>query len=324
MGKRNLPNGAKHKTYFDLSAKENNRTYGQYLNRLTELSISMFDWQGLPDSIDARFLELTLFSEGQAVFFKDDDLSYKRSGLPKDEIEDDGTYLALQCAIGGQLDVYRIPVQRRAYAANGYQKQLDNSNSVLIFNNMLHTNNILDVLEFSRRLYNLDRIIDVNANAQKTPVLVQGTEQQRMTLLNLYKEFDGNAPVIFGDKNLDINALKSISTEAPYVADKLYELKTQLWNEALTYLGISNVSFQKKERMVQDEVIRSQGGTIASRYSRLESRRTACDQINKMFGLNVTCDYREDYRETDDELMIEGESGHEGDIDVMATDFRTQ
>lgn len=303
MGKRNLPRGAKHKTYFDLSAQENNRTYGQYLNRLTELSISMFDWQGLPDTVDARFLELTLFADGQAVFFKDDDLSHKKSGLPESEDQEDGTYLALQCAIGGQLDVYRIPINRRAYAANGYQKQLDNSNSVIIFNNMLHTNNILDVLEFSRRLYNLDRIIDVNANAQKTPVLLQGTEQQRLTLLNLYKEFDGNAPVIFGDKNLDINALKALSTEAPYVADKLYQLKTQIWNEALTYLGISNVAFQKKERMVQDEVNRSQGGTIASRYSRLMSRRMACDQINRMYGLNVTCDYREDY--TDETLEDE-------------------
>lgn len=311
------------KTEFDLSAELNNRSYGQYLMRLMELSISMFDWQGLPDSVDPRFLEITLFADGQAVFFKDEDLDFNRTGIPEQDEGEDGTYLALQVMINGPLDVYRIPINRRAYACNSYNKQLDNTNSVLIFNNMLHTNNVLDVLQFARRLYNLDRIIDVNANAQKTPVLIQGTEQQQLTLKNLYQKFDGNEPVIFGDKNLDINSLKALRTDAPYVADKLYELKTQIWNEALTYLGISNTSFQKKERLVQDEVIRSQGGTIASRYSRLESRRKACDQINKMFGLHVTCDYREDYRETDDELMFEGETGHEGDVDVLATDVRT-
>ena len=132
---------------------------------------------------------------------------------------------------------------------------------------------------FARRLYNIDRIIDINANAQKTPVLVLGNEKQRLTLLNLYKEYDG---IIFGDKNLDINALKALSTNAPYVCDKLYQLKTQIWNEALTYLGISNINIQKKERLITDEVTRNQGGTIASRYSRLETRRQAVEKINEM------------------------------------------
>ena len=166
---------------------------------------------------------------------------------------------------------------------------------------------------YSKRLYNLDRIIDVNANAQKTPVLLQGSEMQRLTLLNLYKEYDGNAPVIFGDKNLDINGLKCITTEAPYVADKIYTLKTQIWNEALTYLGISNLNIQKKERLVSDEVIRNQGGTIASRYSRLQARRNACEEINKMFGLEIEVDYRDDFREADDETMFRGMTGDNTD-----------
>lgn len=271
------------RTEFDDSAMMNNRTYGQYLNRLTELSISMFEWKNLPDTIDPRFLELTLFHDGQVVFFYDEELGY----------------LALQVATNSQFDVYRIPVNRRAYAVNGYQRDLNNKDSVIIYNNYLHCNSILDVKQFARRLYNLDRIIDVNANAQKTPVLVQGTEQQRLTLINLYKEYDGNAPVIFGDKNLDINSLKAISTQAPYVSDKIYQLKTQIWNEALTYLGISNINVQKKERLITDEVTRNQGGTIASRYSRLESRREACRKINNMFGLDIWCDYREDFQEVD-------------------------
>lgn len=304
------------KTEFWDSLVKNNRAYNQYVQRLTELAIAMFDWQGLPDSVDARFLELTLFCDGQAVFFKDEDLTLDNITTPEDDSSDEGTYLALQVAATAPLDIYHIPIRRRAYSANGYNKQLDNTNSVIIYNNLVHTNNVQDVIMFANRLYELDRIIEVNAKAQKTPVLLQGTEQQRLVLLNLYKEFDGNAPVIFGDKNLDLNSLKAITTQAPYVADRLYQLKTQIWNEALTYLGISNVSFQKKERMVSDEVMRSQGGTIASRYSRLESRRQACDKINKMFGLHVTCDYREDYRQFGDDHMgdAESEDGKESNI----------
>nr|DAM19869.1 MAG TPA: upper collar protein [Caudoviricetes sp.] len=290
MGKRKQHSN---KNFWE-SSYINNRTYMQYYNRLTELSISMFDWKNLPDTIDPRFLELTLFSDGMSVFFRDETLGD----------------LALQCMISGQLDVYRIPINRVAYATNGYRRNLDNTNSVIIFNNMLHTNSMLDVEMFSRRLYNLDRAIDVNANAQKTPVLIQCEENQRLTMKNLYEQYDGNQPFIFGDKALNTNALKVLKTDAPYVADRLYELKTQIWNEALTYLGISNTNIMKKERMITDEVQRNQGGVIASRYSRLDSRKQACKKINEMFGLNIDVEYREDYQLYDD-LVDEIEGGED-------------
>nr|DAI41156.1 MAG TPA: upper collar protein [Caudoviricetes sp.] len=277
--------GRKRDLQFCESAYMNNRTYLQYYNRLTELAISMFEWQNLPETVDQRFLEMCLFSDGMCVFFQDEVLGY----------------LSLQCMIGGKLNVYRIPMERKAYATNGYQRELDGTNSVIIFNNYLHTNSMLDVEMFSKRLYNLDRAIDVNANAQKTPVLIQCDENQRLTMKNLYKQYEGNEPFIFGSKGLDANGLKVLQTGAPYVADKLYELKTQIWNEALTYLGISNINVVKKERMITDEVTRNQGGTVASRYSRLESRRQACKQINEMFGLNIWVDYREDFQDIEEQ-----------------------
>lgn len=265
------------------SANKNSATYIQYYNRLTELALSMFEWKNLPSTIDPRFLELSLYSDGMAIFFEDEVLGY----------------LALQCMIGGKLNVYRIPTERRAYATNGYNRQLNDKDSVIIFNNYLHTNSMLDVRIFSERLENLDRIIDVNANAQKTPVLIACTENERMSMINLYNQYEGNQPFIFGNKQLDINSLKVLKTDAPYVADKIYELKTQIWNEALTYLGISNINVVKKERMITDEVTRNLGGTVASRYSRLEMRRQACKQINEMFGLNISVDYREDFQDVD-------------------------
>ena len=280
----------KTKTQFEDSLISNNMTYLQYLNRLTELAISMFEWKNLPPTVDPRYLELHLFETGCMVYFNDDVIGD----------------LCLDCIANGRLDVYGNPVLRRAYSGyNNYQKLLKESNSVIIWNNYLHTNSILDVKMFAKRLYNMDRIIDVNANSQKTPVLLQATEKQRLTLLNLYKEFDGNSPFIFGDKNLDLNSLKAISTGAPYVCDKIYMLKTQIWNEALTYLGISNINIQKKERLITDEVTRNQGGTIASRYSRLESRREAVKKINAMFGTNIEVNYREDFQQVGDENQPE-------------------
>lgn len=267
---------------FEESALENNVTYMFYFNRLTELAISMFEWKNLPSSVDPRYMELHLFQNGCVVYFNDDVIGN----------------LCLDCLPNGNFDVYGNPVNRIAYSSyNNYQSVLKENNSVIIWNNYLRSNSITDIKMYSRRLYLLDRIIDVNVNAQKTPVLLQGTEKQRLTLINLYKEFNGNSPFIFGDKNLDLNALKCLNTNAPYVADKLYQLKTQIWNEALTYLGISNISIQKKERMITDEVARNQGGTIASRNSRLKARREATDKINAMFGTNIMVDYSEAIQE---------------------------
>lgn len=313
------------KTNFGDSLFQNNNQYGMYLERLTELAISMFEWKNLPDSCDERFLELTLFTNGYAVFFKDEDLS--GTGLSD---SDTGSYLALPVATNGRWNVYNIPTKRRAYASNGYNKNLDVNNSVVIYNNLLHTNSINISRTYARRLYNLDRIVDVNANAQKTPVLILANEQQRLTMLQVYQKWDGNEPVIFGDRDLDMKLVQALRTDAPYIADKIQALKTELWNEALTYLGISNISFQKKERMISDEVLRNQGGTIASRYSRLNARRQSADKINKMFGLNIEVNYREDYREADDEIMFHGETESEGDKKgatsgtPVAIDLRTQ
>lgn len=262
----------------------NGATYVQYYNRLMELSMSMFEWKNLPDTVDERYLELGLFSSGCMVFFKDDVIGE----------------LALNMTYQGGFDIYGEPTRRRAYSRyNQFQTTLDKDNSVIIWNNMLRTNSALDVQMFAYRLYNLDRIVDINANAQKTPVLITCDEKQKLTMKNLYMQYEGNYPVIFGDSNLDIKSLSVLKTDAPFVSDKIYDLKVKIWNEALTYLGISNINTTKKERMITDEVIRNQGGTIASRYSRLESRRRAVKKINKMFGLNITVDYREDFQNTD-------------------------
>lgn len=263
------------------SALLNNRTYLQYYNRLLELAINMYEWKNLPDTVDERFLELTLFSDGMAVFFQDD------GGLG---------YLCLQCMIGGELDVYRIPIDRTAYATNGYQMHLNNQNSVIIFNNYTHTNSMLDVEMYARRLYEIERTIDVNVKAQKTPLMIRATENQRLTMKNLYMQYDGNEPFIFGDKQLDIDGIKVLNTDAPYVADKLNILKRQIWNEALTYLGIENSNTEKRERLVSDEITSNLGGVSAQRFCRLNARREAAEQINKMFGLNIQVDFREEIK----------------------------
>lgn len=281
------------------SAITNTACYDFYYDKIKELSISVFEWQNVPEEIDVRFMELMLFERGAVIFFRDEDMQQ---------------YLCLPYTEQGKWNVYRIPLLRRAFASNGYNKKLDIDNSVIIYNNVLRIPSVRDCKLFARRLANFDRVIDTNVNAQKTPVLIRCSEKERLTLVNLYKQYDGNEPFIFGDQELAAQPLNSVRTDAPYVADRIYDLKTRYWNEMLTFKGISNLNVQKKERLITDEVARSQGGTIASRYSGLMMRQQACEKINKMFGLNIWCEFREDI-DANNLTDTDQDPGEDGDQD---------
>lgn len=275
------------------SAALNNKTYLQYYYRLMELSLNMYEWKNLPDSCDERFLELCLISEGMAIFFEEPDIGF----------------LTLQTMIGGNLDVYRIPKIRTAYAVNGFQRQLDDTNSVLIFNNYMHTNSLLDIEQYARRLYEIERAIDVNVKGQKTPIMISCSENQRLSMKNLLMKYDGNEPFIYGDKLSDLpDSIKVLKTEVPFVSDKLQILKRQIWNEALTYIGIENSNTEKKERLVTSEIDSNLGGVEAQRFTRLNARRQAADKINKMWGLNIQVDFRRE-ETVFDETPSEEEGG---------------
>lgn len=292
MGRKKYKNASL--SQFEQSAWLNNMTFIQYQDRLTELAISMFEWKGLPDTVDPRYIELELFMNGSALYFNDDVIGN----------------LCLSMLSHGRIGYYGEPVKRRAYSKyNNYQKETTDKDSVIIWNNHLRTNSVLDVQMFAFRLYNCDRIIDVNLNAQKTPVMVTATEQQKLTMLNLYKEYDGNQPFIFADKGLNLDSIKVLKTDAPFIADKVHAEKVEIWNEALTYLGIPNTNYQKKARLITDEVNRGQGGTLACLNSRLKMRQLAAEKINKMFGTDISVDMAETITTYEQEITSTTEEG---------------
>ena len=261
-----------------LAAIQNIRTYDYYFMRLSNIAVSIFEWKNLPDTVDARFLEMSIFRNGMCLFFEDPVIGF----------------LALPCAIGGNLNVYNIPTMRRAFAANGYYAMRDESNSVIIYHNYFHDVPTWDVEMFAQRLAEYQRTIDVNVGAQKTPVLLACDDDQKASVENAYLSYSGNTPVIVANKAMNPNMITVLKTDAPFVADAIEELRVMVWNDAMSYLGVSNVNVTKKERLITDEVQRNMGGVLASRNSPLQMRRQAADEINKMFNLNIEVDYRED------------------------------
>lgn len=283
----------------------NQLTYNFHYDRLLEMSLARYEWLDLPDSVDARFLELTLFKNGRALFFEDDVLGM----------------LALPVIINGPFNVYKIPIRRRAFTpgvssvnetdkstAATYQAERTNKDSVICYNNMLHSPSLNMCRMFARRLADIDRTIDVNISAQKTPVLIESDSNTLLSLKNAYKQYEGNFPVIFGKKGIADN-VKVLMTGAPLVAPALQQLKQTIWNDALESLGIANHGADKKERVNTLEIQANQGGTIASRYSGLIAREQACDAVNRMFGTSISVRYREEV--TPESFMYEPDGGGE-------------
>lgn len=251
----------------------NNQTMIDYLDRLRMLATSLFTWENLDEIAGngaSRFLEQVLYDNGRACFVKDEKLGY----------------LALCVNPSDKLNVYRLPTKVMAWSF-GYNKEFDFDDVVYIMNNELQKPTIDSLKLFAYRLYETERTTDINLNAQKTPVLIEGDTKSILTLKNVYMQYSGNIPFVFGNKQFDIsNKLNVLKTDAPYIVDKLDVHKHQIFNDALTFLGIENANTDKKERLITDEV--ESNNQLVTMYLNCfyKTRKKACDEINEKFLKN--------------------------------------
>lgn len=276
------------KKYFNI---RKTMVFHDYYSRLKNITLSIFEWHGLPDTCNARFLEKCLFNYGQAVFVEDEEMSF----------------LNLKVTPSASLNVYEEPTGYTAFST-GYSKYYSASDCVFIRNNILEKSTDSTLILFAERLAGLELAIQVNINAQKTPVLIRCDEKTKASLETIYNQYEGDKPVIFGNKSLQEKPLESIKTDAPFVADKLREEKRAVWNEALEFLGLNtNPSDKKKERLVVNEVEANNEQIEIQNSTMLLTREEACKEINKKYGLNVSVEFRLDRLK--EQYIKEGKEG---------------
>lgn len=246
--------------------------FHDYYARLKAIALSVFEWESLPPSCNARFLEDCLFHYGDAVFVQDENMGY----------------LNLKVTPADTLNVYNEPLAFKAFSIN-YDKTYDRDDCVYIRNNYLAKSTDSTIIIFAEKLAELDVAITVNINAQKTPVLVRCDEKTRTSLEAVYNQYEGNKPVIFGTKSLADKPLEVLRTEAPFLADRLRDEKRAVWNEALEFLGLNtNPSDKKKERLIVNEVNANNEQIDIQAESMLLTRQLACKAINEKYGLSVS------------------------------------
>lgn len=250
----------------------NTLMFHDYYARLKAIAVSLFEWDGLPKTCNARFLEDTLFHNGDAIFIDDPNQSF----------------MTLKVTPADTLNHYNEPLAYTAYST-GYSEIFDADNCVYIRNNYLAKSTDSTIMLFAEKLAEIDVAITVNIKAQKTPVLVRCDEKTRTSLEAVYNQFDGNCPVIWGSKSLQDRPLEVLRTEAPFIADRLREEKRAVWNEALEFLGLNtNPSDKKKERLIVTEVEANDEQIDIQAETMLLTRQQACKAINEKYGLNVS------------------------------------
>ena len=283
MGKKTRIKNTTESLSFLTSLYDNVATYQDYLDRMTKICLSMFEWENLPDSMDERYLERCLFFSGKAALLKDENYGF----------------INTMASDNGYINIYGLPTKLNCYSdSNVFQsyrerysgliKDVDDVNkyAVLVMNNWNCVPTSFTIQLFAERLTQAQLVCDVNINAQKTPIILLGSEEQKLTLENMYSEYDGSKPIIYGDPDLITNeAFKALKVDAPYVADKVTAYKKEIWNEFLSFIGVNTIDVEKKERLISGESNANNEFINLNLESYLEPRKKACDEFNKLFGL---------------------------------------
>lgn len=254
----------------------NFKTYLNYKDRMLTLAENVFQFKNMNPFIDLAYVNSELVTKGSIAFFKDEVM-----GL-----------LALPYTNIGSLDIYGRPTSIMPMPKNGaYKRILHRGEFVIMYDNESHLPIYRNIIAHAERMALIKTITDTNIKQQKTPRFWRTSEENKRTIQDIVNNIDGNVDAVTTYDNIDLEDTTLVLAPAPFVADKLNEARKEEWGEFLELIGITNVSIQKKERLIRDEVITSMGGTIASRYSRFASRKKAIDEINRLFDENIEVEF---------------------------------
>lgn len=266
----------------------NFKTYEMYKRQLLTLAENVFEFKNLPNFIDTAYMNKQLLRNGGIAFFKDEFISDEPIALPYTNV--------------GKLDVYGRPTQIEVISRNGYTRTLNQDEFVIMYDNNGRYPLWLDIIQYAERMAQATRVIDINLAQQKTPRFWKTKTEKERSVKDLINNVDGYENVVITYDNIDLDDTTVVLEPAPYIADKVDLAKDKIYNEFLRLIGIANLSYQKKERNISDEIQAMQGGTVASRYSRFEPRQKAIEEINKKWGTNIEVQYYDGVPKSNEEL----------------------
>lgn len=257
------------------SQMSNFYTYHFLLKQMKALAENVLLIKRVPDTINTKFLNQKLLRHGKVAFFWEKDI-----GL-----------LCLPFKTIGKPNIYGEPIRIEVYGANGFRRTLEYNEFIIMYDNNSMETIYLDICQYAERLSHTRRVTDINISQQKTPRFWRTKKGNEKSLRDMLNNIDSMEEVIAVYESLLLDDTTLHLEPAPFLADKLTDYFNNLWGEYLRLIGIANITIQKKERLLTDEMTASMGGTIASRFSRFSPREDAIEKINRKWQTEMYVEF---------------------------------
>lgn len=248
-------------------------------NYWSNLAVSRLKWTGLPDTVDERLLNMGLYFYGHVAFFEHGTL-----GL-----------IALPCNDGDRFNLFGQPIQ---VTASGYD------NSFTLSNVNTETGHQFEFVRYTpsgmpqavgvmclvARMVDLMRSVDVLAQRMKRPYIITCEEKERVTILNILKKIKDNEDLVLGLKDYGLGNKSINIAPTPAVTDFacLWDSYKQYETRLYTILGIDNKGYEKKERLLVDEVNANNMVIQMADTVNLKELRLGLARVNKTFGTQIS------------------------------------
>lgn len=254
----------------------NNLTFRVLFDKYRLITMNRYKWNNLPDGILERHIERELFAHGKAIFYQ----------------KKDHGFMCLNCEDTGKVNAYNDPLEYHAFGV-GFTDRVSVEDCVIIENNMLRIPTDDIVMFYVNKLTEAERTMDVNVKANKTPVIVLCDNNDVLSFKRLFQQVDGNVPAIFADNKMNIDGISALDLKTKFLGSELMDYKHSVESELLTFLGINNPAVDKKERLITDEA--NSNNQLIQSFGELqfEARKRACEEINAMFGLDISVELRD-------------------------------
>lgn len=289
----NLPNGKSNAKWL------NSVQVREIFCRLTNAALSRFKWIGLPETCNERILEITLFFYGKALFFKDDNLGFAHTPVN----------------LVGPYNIYYESINREAWSFQ-YSKRYDISNSVIVRANLTMTPDYLIPWVYAPKIADGIRAADVHSQTLKSPFGISCSEENKQSAIRALKKIEDNEVAVFGNKYAEKTPYEVLNFVSTCWLPEMWANVKNYLEQAYTSLGIENTFSTKKERLVTSESEGQQNPTRHIIESELKCRQQACEEINRMFGLNISVELNEVKGFMEENMMKEGIIELGGELDV--------
>lgn len=278
-----------------------------FMKKFEIIALNLFSWENLPPTIEERYIEKALFNKGLVCLVDD-----KNFGQ-----------IVVGCNYSQNMNIWGEPTEVITSGYN-YVKTFNientiNTNSVIDYgeenrlkNALVCQNNDLAISTREILEYYVNKLVEVelstftNVYLQKFPFLINTTRDNEQTMRTLISKVDKGEPYIMYNKKIaDLsNAVDVFNLNVPFVADKLMQYRFETEREIYTLFGFNN-NFEKKERLLTDEVNVNNDFINCNIDSMYKKRKQFAELMNAKYGWNVQVKKRYELKEEYEEPLLD-------------------